>query len=136
MGPSQTRDPTHVPSAGRILSHWTTKEVSVLIFKFGSVVSSSADMQAMLVAQPCPPVCDPMDCSSSDSSVHVILQVRIQSGLSFSSPGDLPDTRIKAGFPALRADSLPSESPRKPYTCVYSPNHTAYPSFTHLLSSI
>ena len=36
------------------------------------------------------------------------------SGLSFSSPGDLPDTGIKAGSPALQADSLLSEPPEKP----------------------
>ena len=35
-----------------------------------------------------------------------------QSGLSFPSPGDLPDTGIKPGSPALQADSLPSETPR------------------------
>ena len=31
------------------------------------------------------------------------------SGLSFPSPGDLPNLGIKPGFPALQADSLPSE---------------------------
>ena len=33
------------------------------------------------------------------------------SGLPFPSPGDLPDLGIKLGFPALQADSLPSEPP-------------------------
>ena len=32
-------------------------------------------------------------------------------GLSFPSPGDLPDPEIKPGSPALQADSLPSEPP-------------------------
>ena len=36
------------------------------------------------------------------------------SGLPFPSPGDLPNPRIKAGSPALQADSLPSEPPGKP----------------------
>ena len=36
------------------------------------------------------------------------------SGLPFPSPGDLPDPRIKPGYPVLRADALPSEPPRKP----------------------
>ena len=31
-------------------------------------------------------------------------------GLPFPSPGDLPDPGIKPRFPALQADSLPSES--------------------------
>ena len=36
------------------------------------------------------------------------------SGLSFSSPGDLPDPGIELRSPALQADSLPSELPGKP----------------------
>ena len=36
-------------------------------------------------------------------------------GLPFSSPGDLPDPGIEPGSPELRADSLPSEPPGKPY---------------------
>ena len=31
------------------------------------------------------------------------------SGLTFSSPGDLPNTRIEPGSPTLQADTLPSE---------------------------
>ena len=33
------------------------------------------------------------------------------SGLSFISPGDLPDPGNKPGSPALQADALPSEAP-------------------------
>ena len=33
------------------------------------------------------------------------------SGLPFPSPWDLPDPGIKPGFPALQADTLPSEPP-------------------------
>ena len=36
------------------------------------------------------------------------------SGLPLSSPGDLPNPGIKPRSPALQADSLPSEPPRKP----------------------
>ena len=36
------------------------------------------------------------------------------SGLPFSSPGDLPDSGIKPGSPALRVDTLPSEPPGNP----------------------
>ena len=36
------------------------------------------------------------------------------SGLPFPSPGNLPNPGIKPGSPALQADSLPSEPPRKP----------------------
>ena len=36
------------------------------------------------------------------------------SGLPFPSPGDLPDSGIEPGSPALQADSLPSELRGKP----------------------
>ena len=36
------------------------------------------------------------------------------SGLSFPSPGDLPDPGTEPGSLALQADSLPSEPPGKP----------------------
>ena len=36
------------------------------------------------------------------------------SGLTFSSPGDLPNPGIEPRSPALQADSLQSEPPRKP----------------------
>ena len=36
------------------------------------------------------------------------------SRLPFPSPGDLPDPGIEPGFPALQADSLPSEPPGNP----------------------
>ena len=36
------------------------------------------------------------------------------SGLPFPSPGDLPDPGIEPGFPALQANSILSEPPRKP----------------------
>ena len=35
------------------------------------------------------------------------------SGLPFPSPGDLPDSGIEPGSPALQADALPSEPPGK-----------------------
>ena len=37
------------------------------------------------------------------------------SGLPFPSPGDLPDSGIEPGSPALQADALTSEPPGKPY---------------------
>ena len=36
------------------------------------------------------------------------------SGLSFPSPGDLPDPGMEPGSPALQADSLPAEPQGKP----------------------
>ena len=49
------------------------------------------------------------------SSVHGISHGQeYWSGLPFPSPGDLPDPGIKPKSPALQANSLPSEPPRRP----------------------
>ena len=45
-----------------------------------------------------------------------ILQASIPSGLPCPLPGDLPNTGIEPRFPALQADSLPSEPSEKPIT--------------------
>ena len=58
------------------------------------------------VAQSCPTLYDPMDCSLPGSSVHGFPRQKYWSGLPFPSPGDLPDPGIKPGSPALQADSL------------------------------
>ena len=66
------------------------------------------------VAQLCPTLCNPMDCSPPDSSVHGILQARILEWVAIFSPEDSPDPEIKSGSPALQAGSLPSELQRSP----------------------
>ena len=38
------------------------------------------------------------------------------SGLPFPSPGNLPDSGIEPGSPAMQADSLPAGPPGKPYS--------------------
>ena len=57
--------------------------------------------------------CAPMDCSPSGSSVHGDSSGK-NAGLTFPSPGDLPDPGIELGTPALQTDSLPSEPLGKP----------------------
>ena len=55
------------------------------------------------------------------SSIHEILQARILEWVSIPFSRDLPNPGINPGTPALQADSLPSEPPRKSlflyYTC-------------------
>ena len=67
------------------------------------------------VAQSCPTLCCPMDCSLLGFSDHGILQARIQEQVSVPSPRDLSDPGIKPGSPGLEEDSLPSE----PVFCIY-----------------
>ena len=66
------------------------------------------------VAQLCPTLCDPMDCSPPGSSVHGIIQARILDWVAIPTPGDLPNPGIEPRSPSLQADSLPSEPPGKP----------------------
>ena len=63
-----------------------------------------------LVAQSCPPLCDPMDCSPQGSSVHGNSPGK-NTGVGFPClpPRDLPNPGIKPRSPTLQADSLLSE---------------------------
>ena len=62
-----------------------------------------------LVAQLCPTLCDPVDCSPPGSSVH-----GDSPGKSCPSPGDRPNPGIEPRPPALEVGSLPSEPQGKP----------------------
>ena len=68
----------------------------------------------VLVAQSCPALCDPMNCSPTGSIVHEFSRKEYWSEEPFTSPEDLLDTRIEPGTPTLQADSLLSESPGEP----------------------
>ena len=66
--------------------------------------------------QSCLTLCNAMDCSPPDCSVHGILQYSPEywSGLPCSPPGDFPNPEIEPKSPTLQADFLPSEPPGKP----------------------
>ena len=49
----------------------------------------------------------PMGCSPPGSSVHAISRQEYWNGLSFPSPGDIPDTGIEPVSPVLHEHSLP-----------------------------
>ena len=66
------------------------------------------------VAQSCPTLCDPVDCSLPASLSMGFSRQEYWSGLPFPSPGDLPDLGIEPRSPALQADALTSEPPGKP----------------------
>ena len=68
----------------------------------------------MKIVQLCPTLFDPMDCSPPGSSVHGILQARIQDWVVISFPEDLPNPGIKPRSSAWQVDSLSSEPPGKP----------------------
>ena len=63
----------------------------------------------MLAAQSSPTLCDPMDWVDSQALLSMgFYRQEYKSGLSCTSPGDLPDPGIKPRSPASQADSLPS----------------------------
>ena len=62
------------------------------------------------VAQSCPTLCDPMDCSPPSSSVHGDSPDK---NTIHGNPGDLPNPGIEPRSPALQVDSLPTKPPVK-----------------------
>ena len=64
---------------------------------------ASADSIAVcvVVAQSCPTLCNPVDCSPPGSSVHGIPRQEYWSGLPCTPLGDLPNSRIEPGSSAL-----------------------------------
>ena len=67
-----------------------------------------------LVAQLCPILCDPMDCSLPGFLSIVFSRQEYWSRSPFFPSGDLPNPAIEPVSPSLQADSLPSEPPEKP----------------------
>ena len=66
-----------------------------------------------LVTQSCLTV-TPMDCACQSPLSMGFSRQEYWSGLPCPLPGDLPNLGIEPGSPALQADSLLSEPPRKP----------------------
>ena len=76
----------------------------------------------------CLTLCEPMDCSLPDSSVHGIFQARVLEWVAFSSSRNLPDPRIKPSFPvppALAGRFFTTEPPVR-YICIYISIHLGY----------
>ena len=71
--------------------------------------------------QSCLTLCNPIDGSPPGSTVPGILQARILEWIPFPSPGDLPNSGIEPGSPALQSESLPSEPPGKPLSALTNP---------------
>ena len=70
-------------------------------------------LMCVLVTQSCL-LCNPVDCSLPGFTVHGILQARILEWVAISSSRGSSHPGIEPWSPALQADSLLSESPRKP----------------------
>ena len=66
------------------------------------------------VTQLCPTLATPWTVACKVSLSMGFSRQEYWSGLTFPSPGDLPDPEIEPRSPALQADPLPSELPGKP----------------------
>ena len=105
--------------------------VEKMISAFGSIfilsgshtcIITDTDMlefMCMLVAQSCQSLCDPWTVAHQAPLSMEFSRQEYWSGLPIPSPRDLPHPGIKPGSPALLADSLPSEPPRKPHATLY-----------------
>ena len=71
-------------------------------------------IDCVLVAQSCLTLCNPMNWSLPDSSVHGIFQAKYWSGLPFPSPGDLPDPGFKPTCAASADGFFTTKPPGKP----------------------
>ena len=65
------------------------------------------------LAQSCPTLCDPVDCSLPGSSIRGILQARELEWVAISFSRRLSQPGIEPRSPAMQADALPSELPGK-----------------------
>ena len=102
------------PKQGGLAKKWKMlHNIKWAVEKLAALLLSCQSESESEVAQSCPTLCDPMDCSPSGSSIHGILQARILQWLSFLSPGDLPNPGVEPRSPALQADALTSEPPGK-----------------------
>ena len=91
---------------------WLTHFYQKIFSEFLAIVKRKK--MKVLVAQSCPTLCDPMNCSPPAFSVHEILQARILEWVAIPFSRDLPNPKIKPGSLALQVDSLPSQPLGKP----------------------
>ena len=78
------------------------------------------------VAQWCPTLRDSMTIACQSPPMMGLSRQEYWNGLPFPSPGDLPNSGIKRGSPALQADSLSCEPPAnqncRTFVILYQPS--------------
>ena len=114
MGAMWDLPPFHTSRVCSQLQHWDQPRLLSLPVLDGLPLTALMPCTKLLVAQWCPTLCDPMDCSLPGCSVHGILQARTLEQVVFSFSGDLPHPGIEPRSPALQVGSLPSEPAGKP----------------------
>ena len=107
-----------------------------MFFVFYAIQQLLANCGPAKSLQSCLTLCDPVDCSLPDSSVHGILQSRTLEWVPCPPPGDLPNPGIKPASlisPALAGEffttSATWEAPSLPVSLSYNSNSLQRNSF-------
>ena len=72
------------------------------------------------VAQSCPTLCGPMNCSLPGSCIHGIFQARVLEWIAISFSRGSSRLGTEPRSPAFQADTLPSKLPGKPWCLLAS----------------
>ena len=96
------------PRTWRFITLFSSKIFKVLAHVFRSLVHFELIFYESEVAQSCPTLCNPVDCSPSGSSAHGILQARILKwvAISFSRGSSWPRDRTQVSCIAGRRFNL------------------------------
>ena len=78
--------------------------------------ASNQNMHVCLIAQSCPTLCDPKDCSPPGSSVHGILQARILEWVAIYSPRESSQPRDQTCISYITSKFFTTELQRKPHS--------------------
>ena len=110
------QDAVHRVAKSRTRMKWLSMHVHVLPYWIltSNLWAHCYCAVLCLVAQSCPTLCDPMDCSSPGCSVHGDSPSK-NTGVGYHAllQGNLPNPGIEPRSPTLKADSLPSKPPVK-----------------------
>ena len=95
-------------------------------------VLSAKDTMKLIVIQPCPTLCKPMNYIAFQAPLSLgFSRQEYWSGLPFPSPGDLPDPRCKPGSPALQTITIKKSKKFLPTWNLHSSTYT----YTHSYGS-
>ena len=96
------------------MAFWTCKSENLFLF-FPSLLLEESGGGYGLVAKSCPTLATPWTVACKAPLSMGFSRQEYWSGLPFPSPGDLLDPGIEPRYPALQADSLPTELQGKPH---------------------
>ena len=110
-------EPVSLQSIGsQRVGHDSVTKLSLLLL---SSLENVCVCVCVLVVQSYPTLCDLWTVAHQAPLSMEFSRQEYWTGWPFPSPGDLPDSGVKPRSPALQADSLPSQSPGKPWKMLF-----------------